>query len=316
MTADDKEIVVELDRQSTGETRAGFFERRMRAMTVNPSGYIALVAENDGGVSGFIMTCVLTGEFGCPEPVALLDALSVQQGARGGGIGMALMAELKNAAAVLGCGEFRTQVDWRAQELLAYFAHSGFRLAPCNVLERDTATKLIRPGFEAEDDEPDESPMEADFSHYKPGEPAAPIARSLQESDLAGIQRIDRRTTGSDRQGYLQRKVTEVLSDSGIRVSMVVEIDGMIAGFVMARVDYGEFGRAETTAVVDTIGVDPEYRGVGIGFLLMRQLVDNLASLRVEHMRTVVEWDDFGLNRFLAHCGFRPAQRLSLGCRV
>ncbi len=316
MTADDKQIVVELDRQSTGEVRTGFFDRRMRAMVANPAGYIALVAENDAGVAGFVMSCILTGEFGSPQPVALLDALSVQQGVRGGGIGMTLMEELKSAAAVMGCGEFRTQIDWRAPELLAYFANSGFRLVPCNILERGTATKLVRPGSSAETDESGTDPAESEAGGHNPGEPRVASVRSLQESDLAAIQRIDKRTTGNDRKDYLRRKVSEVLSDSGIRVSMVAEIDSMVVGFIMARVDYGEFGRAETMAVIDTVGVDPGFRGAGAGFSLMRQLVDNLASLRVEQMRTVVDWDDFDLNRFLSRCGFKPAQRLGLGCRV
>ncbi len=82
----------------------------------------------------------------------------------------------------------------------------------------------------------------------------------------------------------------------------------------MARLDYGSFGRTSSTAVIDTIGVGPEYKGCGIGSALMTQLLDNLASLQVADVRTEVEWNNFQINRFLAACGFYPAQILSLDC--
>ena len=62
-------------------------------------------------------------------------------------------------------------------------------------------------------------------------------------------------------------------------MSMVAEIDNTPAGFVMARVDYGEFGQAETEAVLDTIGVDREFVGQNVGSVLVSQLLRQLANL-------------------------------------
>ena len=78
----------------------------------------------------------------------------------------------------------------------------------------------------------------------------------------------------------------------------------------MARVDFGEFGRIDPTAVLDTIGVDPDYRGQGIGRALISQLLINLMILRVEQVRTEIDWRNRDLLEFLDHCGFRPSQRL------
>jgi len=142
------------------------------------------------------------------------------------------------------------------------------------------------------------------------------LIRSLQETDLADIERIDKRITGSPRHNYLQQKVSEVINQSGIRISLVAEKDGFIVGYIMARIDYGEFGRTSSMAVIDTIGVDPRYAGENIGHSLMAQLEANLGYLRVDGIRTIVKWNDFDVLHFLEHSGFTPAQRLTLRCPI
>lgn len=139
--------------------------------------------------------------------------------------------------------------------------------------------------------------------------------RSMKESDLAVLTAIDRRITGRDRTAYFERKLAEALHESDVRVSLVAELDGVPAGFIMARVDLGEFGRLESAAVLDTIGVEPEYRARGVGRALLSQLLANLASLRVEKILTEVDWADRDLIGFLARCGFRPSTRLSFDYR-
>jgi ribosomal protein S18 acetylase RimI-like enzyme len=134
--------------------------------------------------------------------------------------------------------------------------------------------------------------------------------RAMAERDLRALVAIDRRMTGRDRFAYFQEKLAEALSDSDIRVSLVAECDGVPAGFIMARVDLGEFGRIEPVAVMDTIGVDPDYRDKGVGRALLSQLLVNLTTLRVERIRTELDWRERALLGFLDHCGFRPSQEL------
>lgn len=135
--------------------------------------------------------------------------------------------------------------------------------------------------------------------------------RSMEREDLESLVRIDRRITGRDRSSYYKRKVSEAIDESGVRVSVVAEMQGEIAGFIMARVDYGEFGRTATDAVIDTVGVDPAYARKGVGRALISQLLTNLDALRVEQVRTEVEWNDFDLLGFLDNVGFKPSQRLA-----
>jgi ribosomal protein S18 acetylase RimI-like enzyme len=140
--------------------------------------------------------------------------------------------------------------------------------------------------------------------------------RSMEERDLERLADIDKRITGRDRSAYFRQKMDEALRHAGVRISLVAESDGYVSGYIMARVDYGDYGHMAPEAVIDTIGVDPETAGKGIGRALLSQLVANLSALRVERVRTQVAWDEFGLSRFLASAGFAPAQRLVLRRRI
>jgi predicted N-acetyltransferase YhbS len=136
--------------------------------------------------------------------------------------------------------------------------------------------------------------------------------RALCAADVNALHRIDRHLTGRGRAEYLEQKVDEVINQTGIRVSLVAESDGLVVGFIMARLDYGEFGRTAPIAVIDTIGADPGSPGAGSAML--EQLFANLSSLRLDGVRTIVRWDDAEMNRFLSKAGFEPGRQLALRC--
>ena len=284
----DLDRVVGIDGQTTGRSRRGFYDKRFRIMSEDAGSTVALVAENGDRVVGFVFAHVLDGEFGGAAPAGVLDAIGVAPAARGEGVATALMSALEKALAERGARELRTQVEWTEHEMAGFFAAAGFRLSPRLVLER-ALERRIDDEFEWEQ---------------------LPV-RSMSEADLPAIIRLDRKITRRDRSTYYQRKAAEALRQSGVRVSMVAELDGQFAGFLMARVDFGEFGRTEPTAVLDTIGVDPAFARRRVGRALLEQLLLNLGSLRVERLVTEAEWNHFDLLAFLARCGFEHSQRLS-----
>jgi ribosomal protein S18 acetylase RimI-like enzyme len=165
------------------------------------------------------------------------------------------------------------------------------------------------------------NPFEADFSDASGDDFEAlsrdevPV-RSMTESDLPAIIGLDRKITGHDRSAYYKSKLAEVLRESGVRVSLVAEVEEQFAGFIMARVDYGEFGQTVNTAVIDSIGVHPAFANRHVGRALLSQLMANLASLRIERVHTRVGWDAFPLLAFLQKSGFHPSQRLCLTKRL
>ncbi|MFO0648975.1 MAG: GNAT family N-acetyltransferase [Polyangiales bacterium] len=135
--------------------------------------------------------------------------------------------------------------------------------------------------------------------------------RLLTSADESAVARIDRHLTGYDRTEYLDTALREALEASAVRVSLSARVEGVIAGYAMARTDLGDYGRTEPVAVLDTIGVDPAFARRGVGAALLSQLLVNLSALRVERVETVVARENFDLLSFLYRAGFGPSQRLA-----
>ncbi len=136
--------------------------------------------------------------------------------------------------------------------------------------------------------------------------------RRLEMGDLEAVVKIDASSTGTRREDFYRAKLARALEDSSVQLSLAAELDDMTVGFLIVTFYYGEFGLPETIAVIEAIGVHPEYRGQQVARALMRQLEMNLGALGVETVRTEVSWDQLELVLFLAHFGFEPAPRFCL----
>lgn len=156
--------------------------------------------------------------------------------------------------------------------------------------------------------------MKADDLFREPGTTGLEgvVVRELEMSDLEAVVRIDARASGRRRKEYYERKLAEVTSERGIRISLAAEAAGTFAGFMLGRLYYGEFGQPEPTAIIDSMGVDPDLRGRHVGRALMVQLESNLRAIGIETIRTEVEWNQFDLLGFLGANGFAPAPVLCL----
>ena len=322
MTPADLDAVVALDaalsgRNSGGRTRRAYFERRLAAARHQPELHLQFVAEADGAFRGHALARVLEGEFGRTRPALRLEVISVDPAAQGRGVGRALHRALEEEAGKRAIAEFRTAAAWRDHAMLRFLAGLGYLLAPAHVLvcEVQASPMGAREGAA-------ESP-----SRGKDGDPndwSAPAANDFEQtardtadihllkaSDFDDVVRIDRHITGRDRRAYMQHALDEALRESGVRISLAARRDGITAGFVMARADLGDFGRTEPVAVIDTLGVAPEYEHHGIGHALLSQLFLNLAALRIERVETVVANGNLPLLGFFYGAGFAPAQRLA-----
>jgi len=138
------------------------------------------------------------------------------------------------------------------------------------------------------------------------------VVRSLTPEDEESIVSIDARLVGRRRDEFFRLKLRQAFGDTGIAVSLAAEVDGAVAGFLLARVYYGEFGITERVAVMDVIGVHPDFRGRRVGAALVDQLRTNLLGLGIRTLQTEVAWENRDLITFFQHEGFALAPRLCL----
>ena len=141
LTPADLDAVVAIDRKHSGESRRGFYEKRLDRALRNPKGFIYVGICEGETLTGFAFARLLGGEFG-HENAAALDAIGVDPDRRGAGLGQRLMAGLEDVMRKKGVREMQTQVNWTNSSLLRFLNAAGFETAPRIVLERDVAEPL------------------------------------------------------------------------------------------------------------------------------------------------------------------------------
>ena len=138
------------------------------------------------------------------------------------------------------------------------------------------------------------------------------VVRRLRPADLEPVISLDAKILGRRREEFYKLKLKAALAETGIEVSLAAELDGGFVGFLLAKVYYGEFGMMERVAVLDAIGVHPDFKGRGIGSALIDQLRTNLLGLGIAKLQTEVSWQNLEMLSFFNREGFEPASRLCL----
>jgi ribosomal protein S18 acetylase RimI-like enzyme len=319
LARDDLDAVVAIDARLEGRSRRGYFERRLAAALRDPDLHLQVALDDEEGLAGYMLGRVMEGEFGRVAPAVRLETIGVRPDAKGRNVGGQLLEALARAALGHGIAELRTAARWNDHAMLRWLDEHGFTLAPNHVVERAigaTATDAPAGGSVMVDARREIDYGVPDANDFERAGRDHCEVRSMTQADLPEIARIDRVITGRDRSASIGRKLAEAIHESGVRVSLVARLDDAIVGFVMARADLGDFGRTEPTAVLDTIGVDPEYAHRGIAHALLAELALNGAALCIERIETVVAPRDLALLGFLYDAGFAPSQRLAFVRRL
>ena len=132
LTLRDVDRILEIDEACTGQQkREGDNDLwRLIAETTTCFG-----AEIDGKLVGFVLADVRPWEFGNRAHVGWIVALGVDPAHQKGGLGRVLGDRVMQQFEKLGVTQFKTLVDRRNEQLLAYFRALGFREGKETVLE-------------------------------------------------------------------------------------------------------------------------------------------------------------------------------------
>lgn len=147
--------------------------------------------------------------------------------------------------------------------------------------------------------------------------PQKRVMRVLKQQDLDAVVAIDEMITDQSRRDYFVRKFDDILdSRHNVNSSIVCEVDGQVVGYIMGDVYFGEFGIPETSATIDSLGVHPNFQQHGIAGEMLEQFMMNMKAAGVKRVYTLVNWDDFALEKFFSLNRFVPSKRMNLECQL
>jgi len=136
--------------------------------------------------------------------------------------------------------------------------------------------------------------------------------RLMAASDFDAVLAIDQKVLKFARLAYYEMKFDKLFkSKEFLPTSLLAELaDGTVVGFIMGELYMGEYGISRDGATLDTVGVDPEYRKLGIGKRLMQNFIAHLKDLGVKKLNTLVDTNDINLLNFFEANNFKPAKNI------
>jgi len=140
--------------------------------------------------------------------------------------------------------------------------------------------------------------------------------RQMIKEDLDSIVDIDTKVLGETRKDYWVTKIIRQAESRPPDASLVAEIDGKVAGFILGEVSGWEFKVPNNIGWIDTIGIDPDYQNRGIAKVLAIALVTNLRNHGVDTIYTLVNWNDWDLLQFFHAMGFSRGDMINLVLKV
>jgi GNAT superfamily N-acetyltransferase len=136
--------------------------------------------------------------------------------------------------------------------------------------------------------------------------------RALEPGDFDAIVAIDEKLTGQTRKEYWHTRF-DIAALRPPWMSSVAERDGRVVGFLFGWVGESEFGIAGPTGWIDLIGVDPAYRGRGVGRALVERFIDGGRELRaIRKVATLIDLAQADVREFFVRHGFAHGPMVQL----
>jgi len=143
------------------------------------------------------------------------------------------------------------------------------------------------------------------MTSFERGEPKVRI-RPMEHEDVDSVLAIDRKITGRRRALTYTELITGDLGGV-LTLSLVAEVDGQVAGFILARRVYVGEPSAEA-GLIQILGVDPDYQRRGIATKMVNALLDSCRAKKLKAVRLMINERDSQLVGLFEHVGFRRGE--------
>ena len=134
--------------------------------------------------------------------------------------------------------------------------------------------------------------------------------RKLQKEDAHEISRIyaaiTRKSVDSD-----FKRVVEDHAQRDDEACFVAEREGHVVGFMISYILTAGFGMTKS-AWIATLGVDPNFMGMGIGASLAEEIFKYYKAQGIENVYTSVRWDSTDMLSFFKTLGFDRSNFINL----
>jgi ribosomal protein S18 acetylase RimI-like enzyme len=140
--------------------------------------------------------------------------------------------------------------------------------------------------------------------------------RRLASTDLDAVVDIDAIADGRMRRPYFERRLAAALREPAAYVQFAAVLDDRLAGYVLAHVLEGEFGRDVPAMSIEAIGARYDAKGAGVGRRLLDTLADDARKRGIRELRTQARWNDHAMLRWLDDNGFAVAANHIVDCAI
>jgi ribosomal protein S18 acetylase RimI-like enzyme len=133
--------------------------------------------------------------------------------------------------------------------------------------------------------------------------------RRMTRSDIDAVLDIDRKI-GGGRGLITYRDMVAADPGGALDLSFVSEVDGKVAGFILARLTYVGVPFIEI-AIIQAIVVDSDYQRRGIASRLVNALLEHCHAEGINTIRAVADERNADLKRFFQRLGFRRSELIN-----
>jgi ribosomal protein S18 acetylase RimI-like enzyme len=142
------------------------------------------------------------------------------------------------------------------------------------------------------------------------------VIRPLVRKDVDAVVAIDGAIGGHTRRTYFQRRLDAALREPKLHAQFAAIDEKGLAGYILARVLEGEFGRRALGLRLEVIGVRNDVKRLGVGASLFDALCDYGRRHRLDDVLTQAAWNDHRMVQWIDAMGFTLAPNHVVDCDV